>query len=181
MVMVKRRGFTLIELILVILIIGILASIMIVAYNGVQARARDAIRKNDIASLAKQIEIYATQNQTWNAACGDTTNTMSGYTNVTYGSNPTITSCLKSFDSSNKQLNDPSGCVSLTDTASTCNQSIRGAYAAYNTIATNSHYYLVAKLETLGSDQSMITNSDMDSTTKSAVLGAGFNYLLKVR
>lgn len=181
MVMVTRRGFTIIELLIVILIIGILASLVIVGYNGMQARSRDAIRKNDIASLAKEIQVYAIQNQTWSAACGDTTNTLSGYNNLTYGSNPTISSCLKTFDSSDKQLNDPSGCVSLTDTASTCNLNIRGAYAAYNTIATNGHYYLVAKLETLGSDQSMITNSDMDATTQTNVKSAGFNYLLKVR
>ncbi len=179
--MVKRRGFTIVELMVVILIIGILASIVTVAYNQAQAKARDAIRKNDLSSLAKQIQIYAVQNKTWSANCGDTTNKLAGYTTLTYSPNPSITSCLKTFDDTNKQLNDPSGCVSMTDAGAACRVNIRSAYMAYNTIATNSHYYLVAKLETLGADQAAIDNSDMDATTKTAAKTAGFNYVVKVR
>lgn len=57
----KRVGFTIVELMIVIVVIGILASITIVAYNGIQARARDVTRKSDISNLADLIEIYATK------------------------------------------------------------------------------------------------------------------------
>jgi prepilin-type N-terminal cleavage/methylation domain-containing protein len=37
----KQRGFTIVELLIVIVVIGILAAITIVAYNGVQTRAEN--------------------------------------------------------------------------------------------------------------------------------------------
>lgn len=185
--MVTRRGFTIIELMVVIVVISILARVVFVAFNNVQARTRDGIRKNDIAALAKQIQIYAVQNKTWTPTCGDTTNTMSGYTNVTYGTNPTITSCLKTFDNTNKQLNDPSNCVSMALDQTTipggasCQAAIRGAYMAYNTFTANGHYYLVARMETIGANQSAIDDSDMLQATKDHAKARGFNYVLKVR
>lgn len=56
----KRRllGFTIIELLIVIVIIGILATVTIVAYNGAQARGRDTRRQTDVANLIKAMELY---------------------------------------------------------------------------------------------------------------------------
>ena len=185
--MVTRRGFTIVELMVVVIVISILARIVFVAFNNVQARTRDGIRKNDIATMAKQIQIYAVQNKTWTPPCGDNTGTMSGYTTYKYASYDSITQCLKTFDDSSKQLNDPSSCVSmaLDETpipgGASCQAAIRGAYMAYNTIAANSHYYLVAKLEALGADQSAIDSSDMLQATKDHAKARGFNYVLKVR
>lgn len=56
----KQTGFTIVELLIVIVVIGILAAIVIVAFNGVQARAHDAAVKNDLASLYKQILQFET-------------------------------------------------------------------------------------------------------------------------
>lgn len=55
------RGFTIVELLIVIVVIGVLASIAIVAYNGVQAGARDAKRKSDVAAIVKALELYYTE------------------------------------------------------------------------------------------------------------------------
>lgn len=52
----KQRGFTIVELLIVIVIIGILAAITIVAYNGIQERARAAKASSDLSSLAKAIQ-----------------------------------------------------------------------------------------------------------------------------
>ena len=38
----KQKGFTLVELLIVIIIIGILATLVIVTFSGVQAKARDS-------------------------------------------------------------------------------------------------------------------------------------------
>lgn len=51
-----RPGFTIVELLIVIVVIGILAAITIVAYNGVQDRARNATIQSDLANFAKKIE-----------------------------------------------------------------------------------------------------------------------------
>jgi len=50
-----EAAFTIVELLIVIVVIGILAAIIIVAYNGVQANARTAKINEDIANLQKAI------------------------------------------------------------------------------------------------------------------------------
>lgn len=54
--MKEERGFTIVELLIVIVVIAILAAIVIVAYNGVQNRARDAQYKSDAGALVKVAE-----------------------------------------------------------------------------------------------------------------------------
>jgi type II secretion system protein G len=53
-----KNGFTIIELIVVISIISLLASIVLVNVNGYLAKARDARRAADIAQLQKALEMY---------------------------------------------------------------------------------------------------------------------------
>ena len=54
----KKGGFTIVELLIVIVIIGILATLIIVAYNGIQQRARDTDRDADLRALKTSIELY---------------------------------------------------------------------------------------------------------------------------
>ncbi len=58
----KQAGFTIVELLIVIVVIGILASITIVSFNGVQSRARDTRRSADIHSVQGALELYKLDN-----------------------------------------------------------------------------------------------------------------------
>lgn len=51
-----QKGFTIVELLIVIVVIGILAAITIVAYNGIQNRAKDTKYKGTADTIIKKIE-----------------------------------------------------------------------------------------------------------------------------
>ncbi len=51
-----QAGFTIIELLIVIAIIGILATLVLTNFQGAQAKGRDTVRKNDINSLYQKLE-----------------------------------------------------------------------------------------------------------------------------
>lgn len=54
----RRDGFTIVELLIVIVVIGILAAITIVAFNGVQQRANNASRISAVSQLLKLTKSY---------------------------------------------------------------------------------------------------------------------------
>lgn len=51
----KRNGFTIVELLIVIVVIGILAAISLVAFSGVQYRAQVSASKADYANIKKLV------------------------------------------------------------------------------------------------------------------------------
>ncbi len=51
----QTKGFTIVELLIVIVVIGILAAITLVTYNGVQGRAYDASIQSDLVMISKKI------------------------------------------------------------------------------------------------------------------------------
>ena len=54
----QHKGFTLVELLIVIVIIGILAAISFVAYNGIAGKANDSAVQQDLTNIAKKLEMY---------------------------------------------------------------------------------------------------------------------------
>ncbi len=53
-----QKGFTLVELLIVIAIIGVLAALLMSNFIGVRQRARDAQRKGDLESIRHALELY---------------------------------------------------------------------------------------------------------------------------
>src|SRR5665213_4049466 len=63
MISLKKRnqGFTIVELLIVIVVIGILALLVITTYSGIQAKARNSKRQTDVQSLQTQLEAFFSQ------------------------------------------------------------------------------------------------------------------------
>ncbi len=79
---VKQSGFTIVELLIVIVVIAILAAITIVAYNGIQNRAKSSASQSLAANVAKKIEAYNTIGGVYPATVADFTGNVApaGYT-----------------------------------------------------------------------------------------------------
>lgn len=67
-------GFTIVELLIVIVVIGILAAITIVAYNGIQTRARIATISTDLSGAGKLLAFHETDKGVYPATLTETNN-----------------------------------------------------------------------------------------------------------
>ena len=69
----KQTGFTIVELLIVIVVIGILAAITIVAYNGIQNRANDTAVQSDLRSIGGKFMEFKAINDTMPQGSADFT------------------------------------------------------------------------------------------------------------
>ena len=174
------RGFTIIELLIVIVVIAILAAITIVAYNGIQQRARDSQRASDMAVLQKALEMYYADNGEYPASGGTTmTNVInSAWTNSTDASWDTLINKLKVYVTTlgRDPVNTPSlaGLAAANKTA--YNYSYYSAVAAYcsgTTVRTRQMYIIGYRME---GAQSIIAKGDCTDNS----LGTGYPSMVRV-
>ena len=60
--MKNKKGFTLLELLVVIGIIGVLVSLATVAYTSAQRKSRDSRRQADMKAVQSALEVYYSEN-----------------------------------------------------------------------------------------------------------------------
>lgn len=58
----NQEGFSVIELLIVLVVIGILAAIVVATYSGIQAKSRNTTRQKDIKALQTQLESFFSNN-----------------------------------------------------------------------------------------------------------------------
>lgn len=88
-VLKKQGGFTLLELLIVIVIIGILALLIIPNITSAPKKARDTKRKTDITTLRKGLEEYFVNNNVYPASSG-TVSSSGALVELTVGTAPIV-------------------------------------------------------------------------------------------
>ena len=126
-VMKSTRGFTIVELLIVIVVIGILAAIIIVAYNGIQNRTYDTAIQSDLSNLAKKMELY----------------------NANYGTYPADIALIPGLDSGIYKLSLSKQAYDTTNVALNafyCSVSPNASYALLATSKSGKRFYLTNSL-----------------------------------
>lgn len=91
---VKSSGFTIVELLIVIVVISILAAVSFVAYRGIQERAREASLTAHLRGAAQSIESYAAQHDKLPVDLSETTISKSNDVDLEYSARADGTFCL---------------------------------------------------------------------------------------
>ena len=169
--MKSRSGFTIVELLIVIVVIAILAAISIVAYNGIQQRARDNTRKSNLASISKALKLYNVDKDNYmlgGSGCGYGGDGWGWYSRGPDGTYPqSINNCLKQAGYIQNNIIDASG-----DRGTGFDYMKQNCY-----VSGVQEVYLYARLETLPQSTTATNGTCGDSFDS----GYGMNYYLKVQ
>jgi general secretion pathway protein G len=177
----KQRGFTIVELLIVIAVIAILAAIVLTSYQGTQAQARDAKRKSDVKALIDALEVYYQDNGFYPPSDAGTLSTaINGYWKTTADSSwSTFATQLEPY------LGDMPRDPTSTPGINVTNSSTTGfdfAYfsnptGAYCGTAANQMYMLVFRMES--TDQ--VNSTDGTCTGSQLTYYSGASNYLKTR
>lgn len=144
-------GFTVVELVIVIVVLGILVAISVPRFGGIMEQSRDTERKTDISSLSMQLEQYYSRHGAYPSQASLNNSTFRSNNRIGTGDNdswladPNNSSnkTLSSADSPDfvySYITQPSACTSPTDNS--------GAQSSTSNPCTK--YSLVARLESAG-------------------------------
>lgn len=165
----RLPGFTIVELLIVIVVIGILAAISIVAYNGMQIRATDSTTKFDAGNAGKQLELAKSETGVYPDNVDSLTKspgTAFTYTKTDEGFELTVSAerkGTKAYCVSSGSLTSSEGkCTSHNDTAASCFtfNSSTGAITNYSVLSS--------------CPRNVIIPSEIESRAVTSIEGWGF-------
>ncbi|MGB3945436.1 MAG: prepilin-type N-terminal cleavage/methylation domain-containing protein [Candidatus Saccharimonadales bacterium] len=147
----STSGFTIVELLIVVVVIGILAAISLVAFNNTQARARDNVRYTDAKAIVKALELYKTDNGTYPVTSVTATSSCgAGHTNGYSYSTATDGSWLKPLVDGGYLSKPPSP---PNQSCSNYYRYLHPGATSYNCPARTNSYYV---LEFVGTDATFL-------------------------
>jgi prepilin-type N-terminal cleavage/methylation domain-containing protein len=104
---VLHRGFTIVELMVVVVVIGILAGLSVNAYNGTQQKARDTKRMNDLRQIESAVESYGTFTGDFSTMSAGASGTEVGWFDNTYSPYVSVLEAFTSAGYLNSSIVDP--------------------------------------------------------------------------
>ena len=155
-----NRGFTIVELLVVIVVIGILAAITMVSYSGISSKASTTAAKSNAASVKQVIETFYADNGT-NAGNGTWPATATAVN--TYSSGATALAKLPAsitLSAGTVALNATNGKTTITYSGTATGGCI--AYFNYETSALNFFYVGAA---TTGTEGNGATSGQIENCT----------------
>lgn len=130
----KNSGFTIVELLIVIVVIAILAAITIVAYNGITNRAKTSKAQSTAANIGKKMEAYNAEIGNYPANYGQLTGAASTTTYAVSAADATYTSAAANLTTA------PSD--EKTIAIGVCTTGLRIAYWKYDGTAAVQYTYV---------------------------------------
>lgn len=190
----NKKGFTVVELLIVISVIAILAGIVLFVVPGYQQRTRDNQRKSDLSQLAAALNAYALQKNDFvgsTSGCG-----FLGQGNGWFDYGPdasfpkSINTCLKEAGVLKTDFIDPTKCVN--DSGGKCGTNGSVPVPAYMKASCTKGgtpiTYLFAYLETQPQNKTTIdalcdsgSVAGFDATTQKWGTNYGMNYYIVVK
>jgi len=132
-----RAGFTIVELLIVIVVIGILAAITIVAYNGIQNRARASAASSAASQAAQKIETYAVDGTGYPADLATAGITDSSSTTYQYTVNNSVTPATYCLTATTGTSSYMTSSTNSAPTAGGCAGHGQGGVAPITNLAAN--------------------------------------------
>ena len=139
-----KKGFTLVELLVVIAIIGILSTLSVVSLNSARAKSRDARRLSDIKQIRTALDMYYDSSSTYPLSCTTTLGTGN-------------CACLTSVGWTNTSTTNCTGTIFMQKVPS---DPLSSASYTYNQTSSGQSYEIIYKLEA-NSGNSTATPSSM--------------------
>jgi prepilin-type N-terminal cleavage/methylation domain-containing protein len=162
-----KKGFTLVELLVVMAILGILATITLANFSSSQRKGRDAQRKSDLRQIANALEAYMNDHGEYpiSNANGEMVNAC--------GCRDHLRNCVfGALDAANREFCDENNTVYMTDIPDDVNAS--ASWHNYYYVSDRKSYKLYANFENPNDADCLIKS---DGLCKPIAAYSGNNYI----